>query len=219
MRVGLLPASGSATRLRGIPKFCLPISNSQSLLEWHVIKMLSVCDEVRISTRKSWIPIVEQFNLPVKIYEIEPSTMSDALKKMTDGTESSCLIGMPDTYIAYSSENFYEKMSELDCDIAMASWECHPDLFGRVGQIDYIDTKVTEVVDKNFECKLDRMWGGLAFNISMNMLDDKLSHPGLQINEFINKDFNVQHVPCSGKYIDAGTIGGIKELYESLTLE
>lgn len=216
MIVGLLPASGSATRLRGIPKFCLPINESQSLLEWHVNKMLSVCDEIRISTRESWLPIIEQFKLPAKVYVIEPSSMSDALKKMTDGTESSCLVGMPDTYIANASDNFYERMFELNCDIAMASWPCYSDLFGRVGQIDYIDNKVIEVIDKNPSCTFDRMWGGLCFNISIDMLDEKLSHPGLQINEFINKGFSVNHTPCSGKYIDAGTIAGLKQLYESV---
>ena len=49
--IGVLPASGKASRIGGIPKFCLPISDERSLLQWHVEQMLEVCDEVRVSTR------------------------------------------------------------------------------------------------------------------------------------------------------------------------
>jgi molybdopterin-guanine dinucleotide biosynthesis protein A len=44
--IGVLPASGKASRIGGIPKFCLPISDERSLLQWHVEQMLEVCDEV-----------------------------------------------------------------------------------------------------------------------------------------------------------------------------
>ena len=48
--IGVLPASGKAARIGGIPKFCLPISAERSLLQWNVEQMLVVCVEVRVST-------------------------------------------------------------------------------------------------------------------------------------------------------------------------
>ena len=44
--IGVLPASGKASRIGGIPKFCLPISDERSLIQWHVEQMLEMCDEV-----------------------------------------------------------------------------------------------------------------------------------------------------------------------------
>ena len=57
--IGVLPASGKASRIGGIPKFCLPISDERSLIQWHVEQMLEMCDEVRISTRSEWVPIIQ----------------------------------------------------------------------------------------------------------------------------------------------------------------
>jgi len=65
--IGVLPASGKASRIGGIPKFCLPISDERSLLQWHVEQMLEVCDEVRVSTRAEWVPIIQNMDMNVKL--------------------------------------------------------------------------------------------------------------------------------------------------------
>lgn len=214
--IGILPASGSATRVNGIPKFCLPVDENLSLLEWHVNKMSQVCDQIRISTRSMWLPIVKNLNLDVEIYTIEPSTMSDAIYQMMPVDYATILIGMPDTFIADAHDNFYEKMLQQPFDITLASWPCTSDLYGRVGQINYDGDLVLEVVDKNFECTFDRMWGGICYRLNKEMLDKNLAHPGLQINQFISDGYSVGHAKCSGKYIDAGKFSGIKELYSNL---
>ena len=49
---GLIPASGAAARMRGIPKFLLPCDEDYlTLLERHVSKMLEHCQMVWIPTR------------------------------------------------------------------------------------------------------------------------------------------------------------------------
>lgn len=216
MIVGLLPASGSASRVKGIPKFCLPISDDICLLEWHVKNMAEVCDEIRISTKSSWLPIVQKFNIDAKINIIEPSTMSDAITKMIDGTETSIIIGMPDTFISHTNQNFYKTISDSEYDITLASWPCNEDIKGRVGQINYNGNDVIEVIDKVPGCEFDRMWGALKFNISGKLIDPALPHPGVQLNSFIRLGYTVGHIPCEGEYIDAGTVSGIKELYRSI---
>lgn len=216
MTIGILPASGSATRVRGIPKFCLPISENQSVLEWHVEKMLEVCDEVRVSTRSVWSPIVENLDLPIKLYLIEPSTMSDAVFKMARDVDEKFIVGMPDTFIAHTSENFYKKIVESKNDIQLASFKCTDDVLGRVGQINYEEDEVIEVVDKTPGCTFDRMWGMIAFNISAYEIDRNLSHPGLQLNRFIKSGKSVGHSKCQGEYIDIGKFSGIRELYRSI---
>jgi hypothetical protein len=212
--IGLLPASGSASRLGGIPKFCLPLTDNQNILEWHVEQMLKVCDTVKISTRSTWMPIVKQMNLPkeVMLYEIEPSTMSDALTKMMTNPESKYIVGMPDTYMPESNGDFYKQLAKSDADVTLAVFDCHEDLMGRVGQVLFEKNgTVIDVKDKVKNCPYPYMWGAMALNNVY--VNEELPHPGVQINEWINDGKYVKAVISKGRYLDIGTVSGLKLLY------
>ena len=214
--IGLIPASGSASRLNGIPKFMLPISGSQTLIEWHTEQMLKTCEGVIISTKKEWINVVKNLKFPsnVDFVEKEPSTMSDAINTMAKYSNSLYIVGMPDTYMPESNGEFYQKLSKSTADLTLALWKCEKDLKGRVGQVDFDSQwNVIDVVDKDPLCKYKYMWGALAFQgIS---IDPKFSHPGIQVNPLIYSGADVKCFKANGKYIDAGTFGGLKELYKS----
>lgn len=212
--IGLLPASGSASRLGGIPKFCLPLNDKQTILQWHVEQMLKVCDIVKISTRKTWLPIVNQMDLPptAVVYEIEPSTMSDALLKMMVNPSSKYIIGMPDTYMPNSDGEFYKQLAESKADVTLAAFDCHEDLMGRVGQIKFDESGVvTDALDKTIGCEYPYMWGAMA--IQNVYLNEELSNPGIQINEWIKDGRDVRAVVAKGKYLDIGTVSSLKMLY------
>ncbi len=212
--IGLLPASGSASRLGGIPKFCLPLTDTQNILQWHVEQMLKVCDIVKISTRKSWMPIVNQMDLPPEavVYEIEPSTMSDALVKMMANPNSRYIIGMPDTYMPGSNGEFYKQLAESDADVALAAFKCHEDLMGRVGQIDFDrELNIIDALDKDPSCRYSYMWGAMALNNVY--INEELPNPGIQIMDWVNEEKNVKAVIAKGKYLDIGTVNGLKLLY------
>jgi hypothetical protein len=211
--IGLLPASGKSERLGGIPKFLFPVNNKQTLLEWHVEKMSEVCDEIRISTRSMWIPLIKNMSLAsnVKIYEIEPSTMSDACRQMIDD-DSRYLIGMPDTYV-HNSDNFYKNLSKSTSSVSLSVFNCDDSLMGRVGQINLKNGDVVGSLDKNSECKWEYMWG--AISIKGVDINPNHSHPGIQISEWI-KDTQIQAIVEPGKYIDLGTFQGIKEFYSTV---
>lgn len=215
MIIGMLPASGSASRVRGIPKFCLPISDNKSLLEWHIDKMLEVCDEVRVCTRYEWIPILKKLNLDVKLLEIETSTMSDAILKMGSADSDRIIVGMPDVFISNSNgDNFYSNMVEKKSDVVLASWNHTENLRGKVGQIDTIGERVISIIDKNPKCNFPRMWGAIAFNNgAASELDGNIPVIGDQINLWIKNGYYVSYAECVGEYIDAGTFSGIKRMY------
>ena len=212
--IGLLPASGSASRLGGIPKFCLPLNEKQTMLEWHVEQMLKVCDIVKISTRKIWLPIVNQMDLPptAVVYEIEPSTMSDALCKMIVNPDSKYIIGMPDTYMPGSDGEFYNDLAKSNADVTLSVFPCHEDLMGRVGQVKFDQFgKVQDALDKNVGCDYPYMWGAMAIqNVSLNQ---ELPHPGIQIMDWVNEGRTVKAIPAKGRYLDIGTVNGLKMLY------
>ena len=79
--IGVLPASGRASRIGGIPKFCLPISDERSLLQWHVEQMLEVCDEVRVSTRPEWVPIIQNMDMNAND---NMNTKNEIIEEITD---------------------------------------------------------------------------------------------------------------------------------------
>ena len=216
--IGVLPASGKASRIGGIPKFCLPISDERSLLQWHVEQMLELCDEVRISTRSEWVPIIQNMDMNVKIMVREPSTMSDAVKYMVGNYNDTVLVGMPDTFILNSSSNIYKGLfQENTADLVLGIWECVESLKGRVGQVLVSNNKVVDSEDKVDNCNYLDMWGTMLFQNNMiRFIDPKLDHPGKQLKEWISQGFNIKAVRPGGQYMDIGTLRGLKQLYKEM---
>jgi len=216
--IGVLPASGKASRIGGIPKFCLPISDERSLIQWHVEQMLEMCDEVRISTRSEWVPIIQNMDMNVKIMVREPSTMSDAVKYMVGDYNDTVLVGMPDTYILNAPGNIYKGLFKEDtADIVLGIWECGENLKGRVGQVLVSHDKIIDSEDKVDNCNYPDMWGTMLFRKNMiRYIDTTLDHPGKQLKEWISKGANIKAVRPGGQYMDIGTLRGLKQLYKEM---
>lgn len=216
--IGVLPASGKASRIGGIPKFCLPISDERSLLQWHVEQMLEVCDEVRVSTRAEWVPIIQNMDMNIKLIVREPSTMSDAVKFMVGEYNDTVLIGMPDTYILNAPGNIYKPLfKDNTADLVLGIWECGENLKGRVGQVLVSHDKVIDSEDKVDDCSYTDMWGTMLFRKNMiRYIDTSLDHPGKQLKEWISKGANIKAVRPGGQYMDIGTLRGLKQLYKEM---
>jgi hypothetical protein len=214
--IGVLPASGKATRIGGIAKFALPISDNSSILKWHVEQMLEVCDEVRVSTRSAWVPIIQSMEMNIKLMIKEPSTMSDAVSFLAGGDSDTLLIGLPDTFMVGATSNIYKKMIESDGDVVLGTWECHQDIKGRVGQIDVIEDKVVGAKDKVSDCDFPFMWGTMLLRNMSSKIDSSLAHVGLQIQEWIDSGIDVRSVFPGGQYMDIGTLDGLKLLYKEI---
>jgi hypothetical protein len=181
--------------------------------------MLEVCDEVRISTRADWVPIIQNMDMNVKIIVREPSTMSDAIKFMIGEYNDTVLVGMPDTYILNATSNIYkEMMKESNADLILGVWECSGELKGRVGQVLLSsDGRVIDSKDKVSDCDYKDMWGTMLFRKNMiRYLDSKLDHPGKQIQEWVDQGLNIQSVRPGGRYMDIGTLKGLKQLYKEM---
>ena len=215
--IGILPASGKASRVGGIPKFCLPISDDRSLIQWHVNQMLEVCDEVRVSTRSEWIPIVQNMDMNIKLMVREPTTMSDAVRFMAGEHHNDTLvIGMPDTYMINCSKNIYAEMLQSEGDVVLGTWECHKELKGRVGQILVKDRTVIKSLDKTPDCDYNDMWGTMLLRSMTNKIDISKNHPGEQIQDWIDEGISVMSVRPGGQYMDIGTLRGLKDLYRKM---
>ena len=219
MAIGILPASGSASRLNGLPKFILPIGDGRSLLQWHVDLMSRACRHVTVSTRNRWTALVRDLSLNAYITEREPSTMADAVLKMTMGESDAIVIGMPDIYIHNSLSNFYQDLLTSDGDVVLATWDYAPqNMRGKIGQV-LADDKgnVLSVVDKDPDCDYPEMWGALLFrNESIKKIDPEGGSVLNKVNDWIAEGVSVKRVKMSGEYIDAGTVEGLVQLYTAI---
>lgn len=211
---GVLPASGSASRINGIPKFALPVSDNETLLEWHVKMLSEVCDEIFISTRSKWVPIVKEIGINVEILEIEPSTMNDAIVSMSHGADK-IIVSMPDTYFYGLRSNPYLSLAESSSEVCMASFPMKPHLVGKVGLLETDEDKVLSIVEKDPNCDFKLMWG--AFSTSRGLdLDPLCTATGLQINDWCKEEISVTHSYSDANYIDLGTFSGVSLLYRSI---
>ena len=212
----MLPASGSASRLLGVPKFLLPVEDSKSLLQRHVEMMNEVCDEVRIATRERWRPLMEDLKLDAEICYMEPSTMADALINMEPSWHN-IVVGMPDVYIGGSNRNFYAEMLKQEGDVVLATWNYVEErMKGKLGQVltdDY--SRVLNVLDKHPTCEYPEVWGAILFRNEMIHQIDRSGGSVLKnINDWIDKHgVDVFAVKSQGEYIDAGTLQGLVEMY------
>ena len=213
MIVGVLPASGEARRLNGLPKFLLPIENG-CLLTWHINQMLEVCDEVRVSVSPSLAPFIREMALPFKVKVVEMKTRSllDAAKNLLSTDYG--VIGMPDTYICNTKENMYKRLLESDGDVVLAKFECPEYLMGHVGQLSVAeDNNLLDLQDKVTGCVYPFMWGAIALkNAQIAELTDDLP---TQIHQWVSKGKSIKATQCDGEYIDAGTLLGVKRLYSN----
>lgn len=210
--IGILPASGSALRVRGLPKFCFPVTETESAIEWHIRKMEPICDEIVVTTRSLWIPILKSLDLGAKVTvkSVEPSTMSSVVASVATDPDARYVVGLPDTHVK-DSDDFYSAIASDKALLSLALFDCPPHLRGRVGQVLTDQDKVIDVVDKDPNCTYTKMWG--AFSFSGITFNPKLMHPGFEFNDF--RSFGIAFHNASGSYYDLGTYAGLQEFYAS----
>ena len=222
--IGLLPASGKASRLAGIPKFLLPVAGAETLLHWHVSRLLQVCDEVRVSTRAEFAPRVAALDLPIRLFVREPSTMSDALAYMAEKSSADdFMVGMPDTIVTGSPENFYLTMkgaaaTDPAADAVIAAFDCPAELRGHVGQIDIGDDDLLRAsADKDPACTYAHLWGGLLLRDGLiDTLDRGSPTPSLELPRWLERGLRVRAARCTGRYIDVGNPAAVAALETGL---
>lgn len=220
--IGLIPASGKATRFGGLPKFALPCDfENNSILKRQVTLMKDFSDDIVVCTSSKWYELVKSFKLEVNLTIIEPSTMNYALLNMAKQFKSEkYLIGMADTY--FKGENPYKKLSQsiIDNDLSVACWKIDKSLIGKVGQVQLVDNLILDLQDKIEWCTYPHMWGALGASKEFILNLDKFNtHIGIDMQEYLyNPSFNHYAFEVDGEYFDIGNISLYKNLLNSLEL-
>lgn len=205
----LIPASGSATRMRGLPKFLLPSGNGiLSLLENHIVNVANFADEILIGLNPMFLDIVQEANLELcgaHIIPMKTATMTETVLNLVNDSKADMFtILMPDT--AFGSTDSY-KFDLLNSDLNLKLWKIRNDQFGKLGQVLLGPTnEVLDLVDKDFNCKYEHAWGALTFNREFTqLLKPEFSHLGYGIVAALEAGLLVRADVAEGCFWDCGT--------------
>jgi len=209
VRSVLLPASGSAVRMRGLPKFLLPSGvEDLSLLELHISHVKDRADEILIGINPIFFEIVKNANLKLfgaQIIPLETKTMTATIMRLASvSLASRFTVIMPDT--VYESSESYN-FENVKGDLGLSLWKIRDDQYGKLGQVLISpDGKVLDCVDKNPECRYEFSWGAMTFNRKfLACLDIEYSHIGFGILPALAAKLDVTSVLLPGRYWDCGT--------------
>ena len=209
--MGLLPAAGTATRMSGLPKFLLPISdNHQCLLTYHVELMAPHVDRIMIPTRHEWVGVLESFNFgsQVDVLPLRTDTMAETVKKTLTGVDyDQCVVGMPDTF--FVGGNPYQELAEQPRgDVTLAVFGTRPEQSGKVGSVRLLeDGTVTDHADKDPAQDFGTHWGVMEFTPAVEQfLDPRATTGGYLITEALNRSLPVRGYLAPYRYYDCGTL-------------
>jgi hypothetical protein len=220
MRLGLLPAAGNATRMGGLPKFLLPVSEDhQCILSYHVEMMAPFVDRIIIPTRSEWVGLLRSFSFgpDVDILEMRTSTMAETVKRSLDErVYASCVLGMPDTY--FVGGNPYRDLTQQPpADVSLIVFPTRPEQVGKVGSVELRDDGIVyDHADKEPERDFGVHWGVMEFTPGVEQfLSSDATTGGYLIAEALARDLVVRGHLVGYPYFDCGTF---HEYLQCLTL-
>jgi hypothetical protein len=218
----ILPASGSATRMRGLPKFLLPCDDDYlSLLERHIENLLESCETVWVPVRPDLVHLVESLKIPeerVVILTMTTQSMTETVRRVVElSSGSRFVVAMPDTY--FYGELPYQHLVESKQPMSLACWKIRPEQYGKLGQVEIFPADasepesgisregfVTKAEDKNPECRYPYSWGAMAFDREMiDFAADEMPHTGYLLPKIIEQGIPIGAKVMDGEYFDCGT--------------
>jgi hypothetical protein len=209
---GILPASGLATRMRGLPKFLLPCSDTyETLIERHVDHMLDSCEMVWIPTRPKLAHLLEDLDFTsdrVTITSLETGSMTETVLQTAKLSRAErFVIAMPDTYLL--GELPFSYLANSKADLSLALWRIRDDQKGKLGQV-LLDNphegNVVNARDKDIDCDYEHSWGAMGINRSiLELADPEMPHVGYLIPPAFESGATVAGKVFEGSYYDCGT--------------
>jgi NDP-sugar pyrophosphorylase family protein len=206
----ILPAAGSATRMRGLPKFLLPCGfEDENLLERHIAGLIEFCENIYIPINPIFLPILEHSNLRLfgaRLIPMTTQTMMETIFRVVEETASvRFMMIMPDTY--FQGTQPYSELALSEAQIQLALWRIRSDQNGKLGQVDLDSASyVRDSKDKDPSCTYIHSWGAMALNSELLKAgNDRMPHLGHLINPLLESGVKVEGRIMEGQYFDCGT--------------
>jgi hypothetical protein len=224
--VGLIPCSGSASRINGIPKFLLPckegnlINNTIDIFKKNNIKniYIAVSEE-----NKHHIKKINDTDNDIKYIVKNTDTMSETVTHLLQIKSDKYILIMPDTYFGLAED--FNELTKLNIllkkyDVVLVLWKIKEYQYGKLGQIN-IDTEtktIIDIVDKDINCRYEYSWGVIGWTNKMNQyIDPKTPHIGFLINKALELNIKIGYVISDTEYFDCGTPNEYFEMIRKYT--
>ncbi len=210
--IGIIPIAGSATRMKNIPKFLLPATNNQTLLD----NIISICKNNGIENLYAGLSEINSYLLKsndnFKKLIVNTKTMAETVSLLTRDIEKdnldihNLILLMPDTYLKITNEINMVKEFLNQYKIVLVCWKIKDYQVGKVGQCNIINNEVVDIVDKDVNCKYPYFWGIISWNSSLNQLiNPKWQTIGELVNIAIKSGIYVRAIISDSNYYDCGT--------------
>ena len=217
--VTYLPSAGNASRLKGIPKFYLPINENNNLINYHVENLNQIKNnQIVIATNSTNYGLLKESFKNEKVIEIASNSMVETVYKSLNLNKDLHLVVMPDTYFNDYKvmKQKIDKINDSNIDIVLGLWKIREDQFGKLGQCKLKDDRVEIVIDKDPDCKEHYAWGTILWKTSFNKyIQPSDNHFGTTINRAIQNGLKVGYVISDSDYFDCGTFYEYKKLINS----
>lgn len=214
-----IPAAGQASRLGGIPKFLLPISDRQTLIGHHIDSIIELEDyEISIGTSEKFYKILLDIYKDFTIEKINSSSMVETVSKLRLVNDKLSLVIMPDTYFkSYQIvREMRDKIHATELDIVLGIWKIKEEQVGKLGQCKIEGDLIKKIIDKDINCKEEYFWGLIMWKPNFNQyIKEKDEHFGVAINRAIDNKLEVGYVIANQEYFDCGTFSEYKTLLNS----
>lgn len=217
--IGIIPCAGTATRIHGIPKCLLPVTDGY-LLGNLVNRMQEVHAQPLIATSPENVSIVEKYSKTAFVHVAKNyKTMSETvLSCRLYADDQSVLFAMPDTHVE-DDQCFPKLIAALDngAQVAVALFRARPRQHLKAGMCDTRNNQVVTVIDKPAETKFTRLWGALAWKpVFWQYIEPADPHVGYALPRAIAVGLDVRAVRMDGHYFDCGTFEEYAELITHL---
>jgi len=222
-----IPAAGSANRMNGIPKFLLPLDKSNYLLKFHlenITNLFSTNTKILIGTSNTNYSLLNNLNLKGDLQNLNSNSMVSTVLQLSSQNRDEQNVYttlMPDTYFDDTEilKKMNHKLISTNLDIVLGLWKISKLQLGKVGQC-IIDTErqmITEIIDKDKNCKEPYFWGVVMWKDSFfKFINNEDAHFGISINRAINANLKVGYEVANSRYFDCGTFNEYKELISYL---
>jgi hypothetical protein len=216
----VLPVGGNATRMMGLPKFLLPVNDTEVLIEKHCRGALEAgYDEVVVITRPVYAELLrglfEKCNLEVGLLILEAPTltMNQTLQNGLTATPGeydnvSITVALADTvFLGEDYSAIYARLLNCKKDFVLGLFEVRSDQLGKLGQVD-LDAggAVVDIRDKTLDCAYPYIWGLAKFpGSTIKKINVDQAHIGISFEGWLHLGEEIASSVSNAKYFDCGT--------------
>jgi hypothetical protein len=221
--VGLIPCSGTASRMSGIPKFLLPCKEGNLIDNSINIFKSNNVDDIYVSISNENEHFIKNRD-NIKYIVKNTNTMSETVKNLIEIKSKKYILIMPDTYFINDSNKSFNEITKMymmlnKFDIVVILWKIKEYQFGKLGQVDINEIKVIDVMDKNIDCKYPYSWGIIGWTNKVNhLIDEKTPHIGYILNEALKNNIDIGYILSDTDYYDCGTPDEYFKMIKKCTL-